>query len=79
MLGAHFVSGWASTIVLVSLLAGMNLLMTGVVGLYVGRIHTEVKARPLFVVGRTLGFAQNDAVVPVVRQMQDRIETELAA
>lgn len=53
------VSGWASTIVLVSLLSGVNLLMTGIVGLYVGRIHSEVKDRPLYVVGRAVGFPQD--------------------
>jgi glycosyltransferase involved in cell wall biosynthesis len=63
--GAHFVSGWTSTIVLVTVLAGVNLLMTGVVGLYVGRIHTEVKNRPLYVVGRAVGF---DAVAPGVQR-----------
>lgn len=41
--GAPLVSGWASIIVLVTLLAGINLLMTGIVGVYVGRIHAEVK------------------------------------
>lgn len=50
------VSGWASTVVLISLLSGANLMMTGIVGLYVGRIHAEVKGRPLYVVGRTVGF-----------------------
>ena len=57
----HLVSGWASIIVLVSLLAGVNLLMTGIVGLYVGRIHTEVKNRPLYVVGRAIGFDRGAA------------------
>ena len=78
--GAHFVSGWASTIVLVSLLAGLNLLMTGLVGIYVGRIHTEVKGRPLFVVGRKVGFAEAESdALPEVRRLQDRLKTELAA
>ena len=53
---ADFVAGWASTVVLLSLLSGVNLLMTGIVGLYVGRIHAEVKNRPLYVVGRAVGF-----------------------
>ncbi|WP_019904501.1 glycosyltransferase family 2 protein [Methylobacterium sp. 77] len=53
------VTGWASIVVLVSFLAGMNLLMTGIVGLYVGRIHTEVKQRPLYVVGREVGFPED--------------------
>jgi glycosyltransferase involved in cell wall biosynthesis len=54
--GSHLVSGWASLAVLTSLLAGINLLMTGVVGLYVGRTHREVKARPLYIVARDTGM-----------------------
>lgn len=56
-----FVTGWASTVVLLSLLSGVNLLMTGVVGLYVGRIHAEVKHRPLYLVGRAVGFDADEA------------------
>jgi dolichol-phosphate mannosyltransferase len=50
------VPGWASTVVILSFLSGINLLMTGVVGLYVGRIHAEVKSRPLYVVARAVNF-----------------------
>ena len=32
------------------------MLMTGVLGVYIGRIHTEVKRRPLYVVDRAVGF-----------------------
>lgn len=56
------VQGWASLAVLTSLLAGMNLMTVGVVGLYVGRIHNEVKQRPLYVVGREEGFREARAV-----------------
>jgi glycosyltransferase involved in cell wall biosynthesis len=59
----HLIVGWSSTIVIVSLLCGMNMLMTGIVGLYVGRIHAEVKRRPLYVVQKRLGF-ERDLVVP---------------
>lgn len=55
-MGAEYVSGWASTVLIVSLLGGMNMVMTGVVGLYVGRIHREVKRRPLYVVAESEGF-----------------------
>jgi dolichol-phosphate mannosyltransferase len=56
--GAALASGWASMMVILSLIGGMNLIMTGVVGLYVGRIHNEVKQRPLYVVGRVEGFGE---------------------
>jgi dolichol-phosphate mannosyltransferase len=48
--------GWSSTIVVVAGLGGANMLMTGVIGLYVGRIHAEVKRRPLYIVERAVGF-----------------------
>jgi glycosyltransferase involved in cell wall biosynthesis len=54
--GAGLVTGWASTILVVSFLCGANMLMTGVIGLYIGRIHAEVKRRPLYVVHTTVGF-----------------------
>jgi len=53
---SRLVAGWSSTIIIVSLLCGMNMLLTGIVGLYVGRIHAEVKGRPLYVVQKRLGF-----------------------
>jgi glycosyltransferase involved in cell wall biosynthesis len=50
------VRGWTSTIVIVSFLCGINMLLTGLVGIYVGRIHAEVKRRPLYVVSKKVGF-----------------------
>ena len=52
LMGYPTADGWASTVVLISLLNGINLFMTGVVGLYVGGIYAEVKRRPLYVVAR---------------------------
>ena len=54
--GHQLAPGWASTIVVVSFLCGLNMMLTGVVGLYVGRIHTEVKGRPLYVIDEITGF-----------------------
>ena len=48
--------GWSSTIVIIAALDGANMLMTGVIGLYVGRIYAEAKGRPLYIVERAIGF-----------------------
>lgn len=49
------VPGYASLIVAVLLLGGLQLLSLGVLGEYVGRILTETKGRPLYVVRETIG------------------------
>ncbi|RWQ60005.1 MAG: glycosyltransferase, partial [Mesorhizobium sp.] len=54
-----------STVVIVSLLCGINLFMTGVVGLYVGGIHAEVKRRPLYVIDRVTGFDKAMRAAPL--------------
>jgi dolichol-phosphate mannosyltransferase len=61
---SHLVAGWSSTIIIISLLCGINMLMTGIVGLYVGRIHAEVKRRPLYVVSTRLGFDSAPLAAP---------------
>jgi polyisoprenyl-phosphate glycosyltransferase len=61
LVGSHLVTGWSSTVVIVSFLCGVNMLMTGIMGLYVGRIYAEVKGRPLYVVGRRAGFERERA------------------
>ena len=53
--------GWSSTIVVIAFLGGANMLMTGVIGLYVGRIYAEVKGRPLYIVERAVGFEDEPA------------------
>jgi len=50
------VPGWTTTVVLVSFLFSVQLLMTGVLGEYIGRIYEQVKQRPLYVVGEKIGW-----------------------
>lgn len=46
--------GWTSIVCLILLLAGIQMLMIGIVGEYIARIFDEVKARPAWVIARTV-------------------------
>lgn len=50
------VQGWTSMICLVGLIGGIQLILLGILGLYIGKIYEEVKQRPLYLVARRLGF-----------------------
>ena len=63
------VAGWSSTILILSFLIGVNMMLTGVIGLYIGRIHAEVKRRPLYVVRTRVGF---DPAVAAMDAQPDR-------
>ena len=44
------IRGWASTVVIILFLGGVQLLTIGIIGEYISRIYDEVKQRPLYVV-----------------------------
>jgi polyisoprenyl-phosphate glycosyltransferase len=50
-----FVKGWASTVIIMLFLGGVQLLTIGIIGEYLSRIYDEVKQRPLYVVRATRG------------------------
>ena len=50
------VPGYESIIVVILFLGGIQLLTLGVIGDYLGRVFTEVKGRPLYVVRDSYGF-----------------------
>jgi len=56
LLFGNAVPGYASIMVSVLFLGGMQLLSLGILGEYVGRILTETKRRPLYVVRSTVGM-----------------------
>jgi glycosyltransferase involved in cell wall biosynthesis len=57
------VPGFASLIVSVTFLSGIQLLSLGVLGEYVGRIFAEVKRRPLYLVAERIGSDREDEVI----------------
>lgn len=60
LVGAFTVPGWASLFVVSSFLGGVQLIVLGVVGEYVGRIYEETKRRPLYIVNRAAGLFDED-------------------
>ena len=58
--GMNLVPGYASLLFAVTFLSGIQLAVMGMVGLYVGRIYDEARARPLYIVRESYGFGAGD-------------------
>ena len=61
LLNKQLPRGWASLFVAVLFMGGVQLVSLGILGEYLGRIYTEVKRRPLYVVQERLGFPASRA------------------
>jgi dolichol-phosphate mannosyltransferase len=50
----HWVQGWATLFIGMLFLSGLQMISLGIMGEYLGRVYTEVKQRPLYVVASVL-------------------------
>lgn len=52
----QWVSGWTMLFIAIMFMGGVQLVVLGVIGEYVGRVYMATKARPLYLVKRKRGF-----------------------
>jgi len=62
--GFYHVPGWTSIVVVTSLIGGIQLIVLGVIGEYIGDIHAEVKRRPLYVISEIENFDDTPELPP---------------
>jgi dolichol-phosphate mannosyltransferase len=62
--GLYEVPGWTSIVVVTTFLGGIQLIVLGVIGEYIGDIHAEVKRRPLYVVSAIENFPEPPGELP---------------
>ncbi len=58
--------GWASTMSVILFVGGVQLLVLGIIGEYLGRVYDEVRNRPLYVVRSRVGFPDYKSEPPAV-------------
>jgi hypothetical protein len=48
--------GWTSIITWVAITSGIQLLVLGIIGVYIAKIYEETKQRPLYLISQQVGF-----------------------
>jgi dolichol-phosphate mannosyltransferase len=64
------VEGWATIMVVVLFIGGVQLLCLGILGEYLGRIFNEVKPRPVYIVEESLGASRSEAPVHEIERLR---------
>jgi dolichol-phosphate mannosyltransferase len=52
-------SGWASILISVLFLGGVQLIAIGILGEYLGKVYEEVKQRPLYIINRSVNISDD--------------------
>ena len=71
-------AGWIGLLSAVLIVGGLQMLMLGVIGLYLYSVYVELKRRPNYIVEGTLGFESRGEPVAAVHKMSDSINSEPA-
>ena len=53
-----WVEGWTALMISILFFGGIQLFCIGILGEYIGRIHDEIKERPLYVTEEYVGFGE---------------------
>jgi dolichol-phosphate mannosyltransferase len=52
-LGGFTIKGWTSTLMIISFFSGIQIMMLGIIGLYVGRVFAHSLNQPSYLIGQT--------------------------
>lgn len=50
------VLGWTTIVIAIFFMGGIQLMILGIIGEYIGRIYTETQNRPLYIIDKEIGF-----------------------
>jgi glycosyltransferase involved in cell wall biosynthesis len=68
------VPGFPTIIISMMFFSGVQLIVLGIIGEYLGRVYEEVKARPLYLVAEEIGVDPPEPLGPRVRRVRGGIE-----